>query len=44
MTKPRTIVVKWSKRENDILYSWGDGIPTCDTSLIHSASYGGTKC
>ena len=36
MTKPKTIVVKWSKRENDILYSWGDGIPKCDTSLIHS--------
>ena len=36
MTKPKTIVVKWSKRENDILYSWGDGIPKPDVSLINS--------
>ena len=37
MTALKTIVVKWSKREEDILYSWGDGIPSCDVSLVHSA-------
>lgn len=37
MTKDKTIIVKWSKKEKDILYSWGNGIPKPDVNLIHNA-------
>jgi hypothetical protein len=27
--------MRWSKRENDLLYEWGDGCKKADSSLLH---------
>ena len=35
MVKVHRLSARWSKRECDILYSWGSGVSKADAALLH---------
>jgi hypothetical protein len=35
--KPKQLKAQWSKRQDDIVYSWGEGVSKADSHLLHGA-------
>lgn len=34
--QPGKLVARWSKRERDVLYDWGDGVSKSDASFLNT--------